>query len=41
MAHSIRRITESTRESRAALRAFERARRNEERADEDPFEPNF
>ena len=38
MAHSVRRITESTRETRAALRAFERARRNEDREDEDPFE---
>jgi len=41
MANSIRRITESTRETRAALRAFMRARRIEEKEGEDPFEMNF
>ena len=39
-ARFISRITESTRETRAALRAFGRARRNEEKEDEDPFETN-
>jgi hypothetical protein len=37
-ARCIYRITESTREARAGLRAFERARRAEEKTDKDPFE---
>jgi hypothetical protein len=37
-ARCVYRITESTREARAALRAFERARRDEEKEDADPFE---
>ena len=35
------RITESTQETRAALRAFDKARRKEERDDEDPFETTY
>jgi hypothetical protein len=37
-ARCVYRISESTREARAALRAFERARRNEEDEDKDPLE---
>jgi hypothetical protein len=37
-AHHINRITESTPETRAALREFRRARRNEEKEGEDPFD---
>jgi DNA-binding PadR family transcriptional regulator len=37
-ARTVYRITESTREARAALRAFERARRCEEDEDKDPLE---
>jgi hypothetical protein len=36
-ARAIYRITESTRETRAALRAFRRARQEEATEDEDPF----
>ncbi len=36
-ARCVYRITESTRETRAALRAFEKARREEEKGDTDPF----
>jgi hypothetical protein len=38
LARYVYRLTESTRETRAALRAFWKARRNEDKEDEDPYE---
>jgi len=37
LAACVYRITECTRETRAALRAFKQARRQEEKQDEDPY----